>query len=139
MLVEDDDRYATQRATSLARITDLRRTEAEAIAYSERGYSSSGIAKRMDTTESTVKSYLERAMALYGLEIAFPLTTEELENSPPSHERVAPDYYRSLPHRSLKKDWLKYVQRHSERIPVEWQNAVFENAREDGLFPLEEE
>jgi len=57
----DEDRQAVERARYLNRTTDLRRRVCETIAYAERGYSSAGIAKKIDATEGTVSNYLDRA------------------------------------------------------------------------------
>jgi DNA-binding CsgD family transcriptional regulator len=68
----DEDRQAVERARYLNRTTDLRRRVCETIAYAERGYSSAGIAKKIDATEGTVSNYLDRAVAHLGPEAVFP-------------------------------------------------------------------
>jgi hypothetical protein len=55
-----DERYARQRGNVLAReLPELRRDEAESIAWSEMGYSRGGMAKeeRMNTNADTIKSW----------------------------------------------------------------------------------
>lgn len=128
----DDDRYATQRGRYLAKTTDLRKPEAEAVAYTERGYSFDGVAKRMDTSESTVKDYMQRAMALYGLEITETLLPEE---EPPDYDTVEPGYHETLDEQEREK-WIQFVVRHQEKLPQEWAHEVIETAREDGI-PVE--
>jgi DNA-binding CsgD family transcriptional regulator len=64
----DQTRWVSKRTSYLTRTTKLTDSEAEALAWSECGYSSSGIAGQMDTSQSTVKSYLKSIEALYGLE-----------------------------------------------------------------------
>lgn len=122
----EDDRYATQRARYISRTTDLRKPEAKAVAYSERGYSIRGAAKRLDTTESTVQAYLERAMARYGLEVTETLLPDE---EPPELEEVSPEYHRDLAG-SEERTWLTYVHRHREKLPQEWIASVEESAEE---------
>ena len=120
----DDDRYATQRARYISRTTDLRKPEARAVAYSERGYSIRGAAKRLDTTESTVQAYLQRAMARYGLGVSETLLPGE---EPPELEEVSPEYHRELAGPE-KRTWLTYVDRHREKLPQEWVAGVEDSA-----------
>ncbi|AFK18314.1 hypothetical protein E6P09_05985 [Haloferax mediterranei ATCC 33500] len=131
MIYEDDNRYAVQRARYLARKTDLRQVEGETVAYCERGYSTLGIAKRTDTTQSTVQDYLELAEALYGWEAT---TTKVLPGEqPPDLEQVSPGYHRTLKTRQSKLDWLETVRKHESRLPQEWVAKVLAEAREDGF------
>jgi DNA-binding CsgD family transcriptional regulator len=127
----DDDRYATQRSRYLAKTTELRKPEAKAVAYTERGYSFDGVAKQMDTSESTVKDYMQRAMALYGLEITETLLPDE---EPPDYddEEVEPGYHESLSEYEREK-WVKFVTRHQDKLPQEWAHDVVEAARADGV------
>lgn len=126
----DDDRYATQRGRYLAKTTELRKPEAKAVAYTERGYSFDGVAKQMDTSESTVKDYMERAMALYGLEITETLLPDE---EPPDYDdEVDPGYHETLDESDQEK-WVKFVTRHQDKLPQEWAHEVVEAARDDGV------
>lgn len=63
---ENPERWVERRAEYLSS-TDvaLRETVAEAVAWSELGYSSTGIAKKMDVGDSTAKKYLDRASQKY--------------------------------------------------------------------------
>lgn len=126
-----DDRYATQRSAQLARELDLRRPEAYAVAYSERGYSHSGMAKPMDTSEGTVSGYLERATVLYGFEIAETHVPPGAEL--PSYERVDADYYRSR-ERTDQLEWLDRVKKYEGKLSQEFVNAIEDAAREDGVW-----
>jgi DNA-binding CsgD family transcriptional regulator len=126
----DEDRYTTQRGRYIAKTTDLREPEAKAVAYSERGYSFDGIAKELDTGESTVQGYIERAMALYGLEAAETILPSE---EPEDLERVDPEYFQTLQNRSERNDWLKFVKRHQEKLPADWSQDVLDAARETGV------
>lgn len=125
----DDDRYATQRGRYLAQTTELRKPEAKAIAYTERGYSFDGVAKHMDTSESTVKDYMQRAMALYGLEIAETLLPDEDGSD---YDRVEPGYHKTLDQQEREK-WVKFVVRHQDKLPQEWAYEIIEAARDDGV------
>lgn len=62
----DEPRVAGRRAQYLAASTDLTRREAEAVAWSELGYSVSGIATKMGSTDGTIKGYFRRTVAQYG-------------------------------------------------------------------------
>lgn len=125
----DDDRYATQRGRYLAKTTELRKPEATAVAYTERGHSFDGVAKQMDTSESTIKDYMQRAMALYGLGITETLLPDE---EPPDYDQVEPGYHETLDEYERKK-WAEFVVRHREKLPQEWAHEVIEAAREDGV------
>lgn len=57
-----------QRGRYLAREHDLRDPVALAVAYREAGYTASGIAKKIDSTEGTVNGYLRQIADEYGLE-----------------------------------------------------------------------
>jgi hypothetical protein len=127
----DEERYATQRGRYLARTTDLRAPEAKAISYAELGYSTIGISKQIDVSQSTVQEYLEKAMALYGLDIAETLLPDE---EPPDYERVEPGYHDTLSDEEGSV-WVKYVDRHRDKLPREWVHDVTSSAREDGLKP----
>lgn len=61
-----DKRYVRKRGEYLKRVSSLRENICEALAWREIGYSKSGIAKKMDTTESTVKSWMEEVEEEYG-------------------------------------------------------------------------
>lgn len=63
---DDVDREAWLRASYLEAEYDLRWNIALAQAYSERGFSSSGIAKKLDVTEATVKGYRDSLSSRFG-------------------------------------------------------------------------
>jgi DNA-binding CsgD family transcriptional regulator len=60
------DRQVDGRARYIAGATDISRTTAQALAYSELGYSTSGIAGQLDCAESTARGYLDRIIARFG-------------------------------------------------------------------------
>lgn len=128
----NDHRRVAKRGRYLAQTTDLRPPEGMAVAYTELGFSFNGIAKNIDTTETTVRGYIERAMALYGLDIAETLLPGE---ESPDYEQVEPTYYRTLENETEQRAWVKYVVRHEDRLPQEWVNSALEAAREDGVHP----
>ena len=78
-LSRPDERLAHERARYLETTTDLRAAEADAVAYAELGYSSSGIAKQIDSGESTVRAYLARTIAGYGPEAVHARATGDFE------------------------------------------------------------
>jgi len=65
------DRQVSRRAAYIEAGTELSTTEAGALACSELGFSTSGIAKRIDSTQGTAKTYLGRAIARFGPEAAY--------------------------------------------------------------------
>lgn len=65
-VVEDETKYAQARARYLDRTEDLPRKYGKTLAYSELGYSSSGIAKKLEKTPGTIKKYLDRIEEEYG-------------------------------------------------------------------------
>jgi len=133
MEYEDDDRYATQRGRYLSRTTELRKPEAKAVAYSELGYSSNGIAKKLDTGESTVEGYLEKAIARYGFEICeFVFTGEE---ELPDYDPVDPDYFQDRPAKTDRKKWVDMVERYGDKLPADWVNDVLDTAEDARVRP----
>jgi hypothetical protein len=65
------ERQVSRRAAYIETTTELSATEAEALACSELGFSSSGIAKWIDSTQGTAKTYLGRVIARFGPEAAY--------------------------------------------------------------------
>jgi DNA-binding CsgD family transcriptional regulator len=66
------EREAAERAQFLARTADLGDREAEAVAYREMGYTTSGIADLMNSTRGTVRNYLDTVAEQYGVTAAQP-------------------------------------------------------------------
>lgn len=56
---DDPERWATERGRFIKRTTQLDDTDAEIVAYAELGFSSAGIAKKIELGHSTVKSHFE--------------------------------------------------------------------------------
>lgn len=110
-----DERLAHERARYLEATTNLRAAEADAVAYAELGYSSSGIAKQIDSGESTVRSYLERTIAAYGPESVHARARGEFETDAdlapvePGDVEEWPEHYVDA--------WLDAVGGHPERAP----------------------
>lgn len=61
-----DEQYVRKRRQYLRRRTELRDPLPEALAYREIGYSSSGIAKKLDTRKQTVEKWMEEIADVYG-------------------------------------------------------------------------
>lgn len=123
-----DERKAKQRGRYLSKTTELRLNEAEAIAWSELGYSNSAIAKNMDTSKSTVSGWKRRAMALYGLEIAHALRSQNLGDLP-DYDQVDPSEYLSdLKPQERRIVWLEAVNKNQNKIPKEFVADVKETA-----------
>ena len=112
-LSRPDERIAHERARYLEATTELRPKEADAVAWSELGYSSSGIAKQIDSGASTVVTYLERAVATYGPTAAHARPTSALATdadlTPVTRADVVewPQHYRDV--------WRDAVESHPER------------------------
>ena len=100
MTADDDslglERWTSRRAEYLEATTILSYREALAVAYSERGFSDAGVAKRIDSTEGTVGNYLDRAVAAFGPRVR--------------HARVDPEIDRDLDRVTLEDlaDWRLY-------------------------------
>ena len=60
------EREARERGRFLQRKNGLSDRRALTVAYAELGYSPSGIAKRIDSTEGTVDNYLDQIAVQYG-------------------------------------------------------------------------
>jgi len=138
MAAESEDRRVTQRANYLARATDLRKSEAKAVAWSERGYANSTIGRKLDTSKSTAKGWLERAMAQYGLEIAEVLSPDQLEPplSEPAYEAVDESYLDELQTRADKERWAECVERNADSLPAEWVNPVLDRLEQEGYVSI---
>lgn len=133
MEFRDDEHYATHRSSMLARDLDLRPPEAEAIAYCERGYSWSGAAREMDSSRSTVKSYVERAICLYGFEIAESTVTMD-DAELPQYERVEPEYFKTRTETDAIQ-WITLILDYEESLPAEFVEDVRAAALDSGMFP----
>jgi len=70
-------RQVADRAAFLERTSGLGEREATAVAYSERGFTASGIADEMDTTRGTVRNYLDSAAEQYGVTAVQPTPESE--------------------------------------------------------------
>lgn len=64
--VTELDRQAKERKQYLARATDLEEKHAEALAWRELGYSHAGVADKVDSSKSTVSTWLDRVAVQYG-------------------------------------------------------------------------
>lgn len=109
----DTDRRATRRAAFLEQTTRLSEREARALAYSELGFSSAGIAKQIDASQSTVKTYLGRAIATFGPAVAEVRLTFEVDR------QLEPVTSGDLAQWSdeTHQVWAGAAQRHPERVP----------------------
>jgi DNA-directed RNA polymerase specialized sigma24 family protein len=62
-----DERAATVRGRYLARQSDLTDEQAHALAWRELGYTAMAIARRLDRSDGTIDSWLDRTAAQYCL------------------------------------------------------------------------
>jgi hypothetical protein len=109
------DRWASRRAEYVETTTMLSRREAEAVAYSERGFSDAGVAKRVDATAGTVTNYLDRAVARFGPEVRLPC----LDEDPPLEADLSPVAYEDIAEMgsAAREAWYAAVERHPEYEP----------------------
>ncbi|WP_247005070.1 hypothetical protein [Halosolutus gelatinilyticus] len=135
----DEQRIVTQRANYLARSTDLRQNEAEAIAWTERGYSWNAVGRKLDTSGSTAKGWTERAMAQYGLSIAETLMPEELEPplSEPAYESVDVEYIDELQNETDRKRWAECIERNVGKLPQPTVNEVVPELERRGYLSID--
>jgi len=116
MTRSDLDNRAHERARYLEATTDLKAAVADAVAYSELGYSDAGIADKIDSTPSTVGKYLDRVVAQYGVEAAHVCLPDEFATdrdlSEVDRDQVAewPQHYRET--------WQDAVERHPDKTPI---------------------
>jgi hypothetical protein len=128
-----DERKATERARWLARKTKMDRKVAEAVAWSELGFSTGGIAKKVERAESTVTNYLERAGARYGLAAMWARAEydKHRELTP-----VEPGHHKTFDTEQRRDVWIELFITHADRLPQEWVNDVEQELAEDGLTTL---
>ena len=106
-------REALERARFLQRKTDLTEREARAVAYTKLGFSPNGVAKRIGSSEGTVKTYLECSV------------------ESPECDGVIPDisgFWRPLAITTPAKPWLRIIYS-EESIAHEYSNARAPGAR----------
>jgi|APHM01.1.fsa_nt_gi hypothetical protein len=127
MTRSDLETRANERARYIEATTDLSSSEADAVAYSELGHSESGIATRIDSTASTVSTYLDRVVAQYGPEAAHAKRPSELARERDLSE-VDRDQIASWP-QHYRETWQQAVERHPDRSPL--QAAITEDALGD--------
>ncbi|MGB9966135.1 hypothetical protein [Halobacterium hubeiense] len=109
---QEEERYAKRRANYLERHLDVRDVEAQAIAWSEMGYTDSAIAKKMDSTKGTVSNWQERVAVEYGQEVLFPQVREERGD----YERLDDEDVLELP-RERREWYYGLVESHTDRAP----------------------
>lgn len=83
------ERWHERRSQFLESKYDIPEQLAEALAYSERGYSASGIADMMDVTDSTASGYIDRIEAVLGASVLYdspPIPDTEDELNTESHD-----------------------------------------------------
>jgi len=76
--VTDEPRFVEQRAAYLERSANLPKKQGRVLALSELGYSTSGIAKHVAHTPSTVDNYLEAIEVQFGPAAAYAKLPDEL-------------------------------------------------------------
>jgi len=120
------NRNARERGRYLARTSELTDREARVLAYSELGFSASGIAKRTGHTTGTVERYLERIAVRYGHGAIEPRREDEREGRPDEARR---EEILGLSQQS-RQWWLDAVNDHREIAPAWAVELVDERGRE---------
>lgn len=115
------DRDTLKRARYLARTTDLSDRQALALAYREQGFSTSGIADEIGTTEGTVQSYVRRIAAQYGLEAVWT----KLEDERTDLEEVTPERLDQLSD-EVREDWREQASHFPEHVPASVRDEVLD-------------
>lgn len=110
----DADRAALERSRYLVATTDLTEREARALAYREMGYSSSGIAQKLERTPGTVTTYLDRIVAQYGLDAVETKLPEQRGNL----SEVTPERLAELSD-GVREQYMAIACRELERVPEE--------------------
>lgn len=105
-------RAVEQRARYLDRTTVLRRREAEALAWRERGWSLSGIAKQIEAGETTVADYMDRVTARYGVRATFTKLRDERGDLEAVDSETIADWPRHF-----RAWWLECARAHPELVP----------------------
>jgi hypothetical protein len=76
---EDFQRWAVRRAKYVQSARDIEYKYAITLAYSELGFSSSGIAKRSQLTEPTVRAYLDELAEQFGEPTVYAKRSGEID------------------------------------------------------------
>jgi DNA-binding CsgD family transcriptional regulator len=116
-----------QRAQFIEATSELSTTEASVLAYSEQGYSASGIAKNVGCAEGTAKAILERIAARYGQPAIWPKQPHERGESR-LQEVTREQYLNSPDHR--REWWVDVVRHHPNEAP-DWAVEEFGTAGDD--------
>lgn len=72
------ERWAERRSQYLKRATPLDETDAEIVAWSELGYSTAGISKKVKLGESTVKAHLDEIAETHGEKAVYARRADQL-------------------------------------------------------------
>lgn len=111
----EDGREAVKRGRYLARIhPELRPNVALAVAFRERGYSTSGIARKIDVSEGTVRKWMEQVAARFGPS-AIETKWEEQRQGPLTEPTT--DELRDELSPGVLADYLEYAQDYPDHVP----------------------
>jgi len=80
---DDEERWIDRRSQYLKRAAPLNDTQAEIIAWSELGYSSSGIAKKAELGETTVRSHLDEIAERFGASATWARRADKIDLEAP--------------------------------------------------------
>ena len=109
-------REALERAQFLEATSELGENEANVLAFSELGYSCSGIAKHVGCAQTTAEAVLERIAARYGEQAIWPKKADERGKTKLSE--VERGRYLDMP-TCQREWWVDIVRRHPREAP-EW-------------------
>lgn len=111
----DGERAAAERGRYLTRVHQgLRDEQARAVAYRELGWSSSGIARKVDVGKATVQTWLEQVATRHGLRAVETKPESEREGPLPT---PATDELRAELSPGVLAEYLELAQRHPGHVP----------------------
>lgn len=110
---DDEDREAIERGRYLTRKHGLCATHGRALAYRELGYSLSGIAHKVESTEATVRTWLDRIAVRHGLGAVDTKWAEQREG--PLDEPTTESLRELGP--AVLGDYVELAQDHPGEIP----------------------
>ena len=115
------------RAQFLEATSELTGTEAKVLAYSEQGYSPSGIAKNVGCATGTAKAALKRIAARHGQPATWPKQADERGET--ELQEVTRDQYLNAP--AYRREWWVDIVRHQPKEAPDWAVEEFGAAGDD--------
>lgn len=115
-----DERAITKRSQYIERTTDLRTSVAKSLAWREAGFPASSIARKVDSTKSTVRDRLRRTAAQYGPQSIETRTKDERTGY--DLESVTRDEIEEYADDTVEW-WKTQCERHPDVAPEWWEDV----------------